>query len=96
MKILLLKFRNIGDVLLITPLISNLKDHYPDAQIDIAVNKGTESMLTINPNINKLIIYSDSLSIFLQWLAWHTPLCSQVVKLQPEKFPLCNDLQKWF
>ena len=57
MKILLLKFRNIGDVLLITPLISNLKDHYPDAQIDIAVNKGTESMLTINPNINKVIIY---------------------------------------
>ena len=57
MKILLLKFRNIGDVLLITPLVSNLKDYYPDAQIDIAVNKGTESMLTFNPNINKVIIY---------------------------------------
>ena len=57
MKILLLKFRNIGDVLLITPLISNLNAYYPDAQIDVAVNKGTESMLSLNPNINKMIIF---------------------------------------
>ena len=57
MKILIIKFRNIGDVLLITPLVSNLKDYYPEAQIDIAVNKGTESMLTFNPNINKVINY---------------------------------------
>jgi heptosyltransferase III len=68
MRILLLKFRNIGDVLLITPLISNLKDYYPEAQIDIALNKGTESMLTYNPNINKVIVYDrdfvKALSIF--------------------------------
>ena len=55
MKILLLKFRNIGDVLLITPLISNLKSYYPESKIDIAVNEGTEAMLTFNPNINKVI-----------------------------------------
>ena len=73
MKILLLKFRNIGDVLLITPLISNLKNYYPKAQIDIALNKGTESMLTLNPNINKIIIYDrefiKSLSFFLHCIA---------------------------
>ena len=57
MKILLLKYRNIGDVLLITPLISNLKTYYPEAQIDVSVNKGTESMLSLNPNVNKVIIY---------------------------------------
>ncbi|MDA7441019.1 putative lipopolysaccharide heptosyltransferase III [Candidatus Pseudothioglobus singularis] len=57
MKILLLKFRNIGDVLLITPLISNLKSYYPESKIDIAVNVGTEAMLTFNPNINKVITY---------------------------------------
>ena len=56
MKILILKFRNIGDVLLITPLISNLKAYYPEAQIDVAVNKGTESMISLNPNINRVII----------------------------------------
>lgn len=57
MKILLLKFRNIGDVLLTTPLVKNLKNSYPNALIDFAVNKGTESMITMNPNLNKIITY---------------------------------------
>ena len=57
MKILLLKFRNIGDVLLTTPLINNLKNYYPDAKIDCSVNKGTEGMLTLNPHLNKIITY---------------------------------------
>ncbi|WP_236618648.1 glycosyltransferase family 9 protein [Lebetimonas sp. JH292] len=42
LKILVVKFRNIGDVLLTTPLIKNLKLNYPDSQIDCVVNKGTE------------------------------------------------------
>ena len=57
MKILIMKFRNIGDVLLITPLIKNLKLAYPQAKIDVALNKGTEEMITLNPNINGIIIY---------------------------------------
>ena len=57
MKILLLKFRNIGDVLLTTPLVKNLKNSYPNALIDFSVNKGTESMITMNPNLNKVITY---------------------------------------
>jgi len=57
MKILLLKFRNIGDVLLSTPLVNNLRHHYPNAQIDFCVNKETEAMLTLNPNLNKIITY---------------------------------------
>ncbi len=61
MKILILKFRNIGDVLLITPLLSNLKQNYPKSQIDVAVNKGTEPMVSLNPNIDKLFIYDRDL-----------------------------------
>jgi len=57
MKILILKFRNIGDVLLITPLLSNLKLCYPDARIDIGVNKNTDSMLTLNNNVDNIIVY---------------------------------------
>ena len=61
MKILLVKFRNIGDVLLVTPLVSNLKAYYNDAQIDIAVNRYTEPMINLNPKINKVIIYDRKL-----------------------------------
>ena len=56
-KIVVMKFRNIGDVLLITPIIKNLKLNFPNARIDCAVNKGTEEMLTLNPNISKIHIY---------------------------------------
>jgi heptosyltransferase III len=57
MRILLLKFRNIGDVLLTTPLVKNIKNIYPNALIDFSVNKGTEPMITMNPNVNKVITY---------------------------------------
>ena len=57
-KILIMKFRNIGDVLLVTPLLSNLKLHYPNAIIDIALNNGTQEMVTLNPHINEAIIYN--------------------------------------
>jgi heptosyltransferase-3 len=57
MKILVMKFRNIGDVLLITPLLENLKFAYPDALIDVALNKGTEEMISLNPYVNKILIY---------------------------------------
>ena len=56
-KILLLKYRNIGDVLLATALIDNLKSMYPDSEIDFSVNKGCEEMLTLNPEVNKVICY---------------------------------------
>lgn len=60
MKILVIKFRNIGDVLLTTPLIKNLKMNFPEARIDVAVNKGTEAMLKGNPNINRIYTYDRS------------------------------------
>jgi len=56
-EILIIKFRNIGDVLLSTPLISNLKNIYPGSVIDFALNKGCEDMVSDNPNINNIIIY---------------------------------------
>jgi len=73
MRILIMKFRNIGDVLLVTPLISNLKRNYPDAKIDVAVNRGTEEMLTLHPDVDEVLIYDraaiKSLGLFRRILA---------------------------
>lgn len=72
-KILLMKFRNIGDVLLLTPLIANLKRNFPDSEIDVALNKGTEEMVTLSPHVNNVLIYDrlriKSLNIFSRVLA---------------------------
>ncbi|WP_169784594.1 putative lipopolysaccharide heptosyltransferase III [Campylobacter curvus] len=62
MKILVIKFRNIGDVLLTTPLLENLKHYFPDAVIDFALNKGTEAMIEGNPNVRKIHIYDRALA----------------------------------
>lgn len=57
MKILLIKFRHIGDVLLSTPLIENLAHHYPGAHIDYALNQDCAEMITLNPHIRNVITY---------------------------------------
>ena len=61
MKILLIKFRNIGDVLLSTPVIDNLTQIYDNPQIDFAINAECKDMVSLNPNINKLVIYDRKL-----------------------------------
>ena len=57
MKILLIRFRLIGDVLLSTPLIRNLKLHFPNASIDMAINAEAKAMLEHNPDIDQLFLY---------------------------------------
>ena len=57
MKIVVIKFMHIGDVILITPLLKNLRHHFPEARIDVALNKGTEEMVTENPNMGKIHIH---------------------------------------
>ncbi len=56
-KILVIKFRHIGDVLLSTPLIENLAHHYLGARIDYALNKDCAEMMTLNPFVNHIITY---------------------------------------
>ncbi|MEO1941628.1 MAG: putative lipopolysaccharide heptosyltransferase III [Campylobacterales bacterium] len=57
MRVLVMKFRHIGDVILITPLLRNLKLLHPDWEIDVAVNRGTEELLQLNPDISRLFCY---------------------------------------
>jgi len=58
MKILLIKFRNIGDFLISSVLASNLKSHFPQSEISFAINKESSEILEDNPNIDHLILYN--------------------------------------
>ncbi|MCU6668360.1 lipopolysaccharide core heptosyltransferase RfaQ [Enterobacteriaceae bacterium H4N4] len=53
-KILLIKMRFHGDMLLTTPVISTLKQNYPDAKIDVLLYQDTFPILSENPEINAL------------------------------------------
>lgn len=48
----------LGDVILCTPVVAELKRIYPDALVDIVVRKGNESLLENNPNLNKVFIWN--------------------------------------
>ena len=54
-RILVVALRRLGDVLLTTPLIRSLKRAWPDAAIDVLVFRGTEGILTGNPDIAEVI-----------------------------------------
>ena len=56
-KILVIKFRHIGDVLLTIPTIRALKETFSDASVSVLVNSGTEDVLSCNPIIDELIIF---------------------------------------
>ena len=60
-KILVIKFRHIGDVLLSVPTIRALKDTFPGAEISVLVNSGTEDVLAGSPLIDELIVYDRKL-----------------------------------
>lgn len=56
-KILIIKFRGIGDVVLSTVVLDNLKDNFPSASIDFLTEKPSEQILNPLPFINNVILF---------------------------------------
>jgi len=57
-KILVVQTASIGDVILTTPLIEKLHTFYPEAQIDILVKKGNESLFMHHPFLKNILIWN--------------------------------------
>ena len=53
-RILVIKLRHHGDMLLITPVISALKQYSPQAEIDVLLYEETRDMLAENPEIAQI------------------------------------------
>jgi len=56
--VLIIKLRAIGDVLLSTPVVENLKKEYPHLEIDFLTEKFAAEVLTDNPWITNIIPFS--------------------------------------
>lgn len=54
-KILVVQLKQIGDVLLSSPICNTLKENYPDSQIDYIVYDYTVGVVENNPNIDNII-----------------------------------------
>lgn len=86
-NILVIKFRNIGDVLLASPLISTLKLEIPNARVCAVVKPGTEAMLEGHPYLDALYVLpkrggsEPALNFGLRYLKW-------LNELRKERFEL--------
>ncbi|HRW58013.1 MAG TPA: putative lipopolysaccharide heptosyltransferase III [Chlamydiales bacterium] len=56
-KILVIKLRHMGDVILTTPLFASLKEFLPHAQVDAYIYEECKELLEDNPNIDHLHTY---------------------------------------
>ena len=59
-RILVIQTAFLGDVILATPVLSELKRLFPDAQLDMLVKKGNESLLLNNPHLHELHVLNKS------------------------------------
>ncbi|MFH1322507.1 MAG: glycosyltransferase family 9 protein [Methanobacteriota archaeon] len=60
-KILVIKLRHIGDVLLSVPVFRALRENFPEAHIAALVNSGTEEVLETSPFITEIIAFDRSI-----------------------------------
>lgn len=68
-KILIIQTAFIGDVILATPIIEKLKNHFPDCEIDFLLRKGNESLLKGHPHLNELLIWNKQSKKYANLLA---------------------------
>jgi ADP-heptose:LPS heptosyltransferase len=59
-KILIIQTAYVGDVILATSLIENLRTKFPTSQIDFLLKKGNESLLQNNPKLNQIYVFDKS------------------------------------
>ncbi|MFC1648857.1 glycosyltransferase family 9 protein [Nanoarchaeota archaeon] len=89
-KILIIKNDYIGDMILATPFIRNLKQNYPKAKLDIACRSFSNAVLENNPHINKVISFNSP------WMARHDSMkwseVWQFIKQNWRKYDLVVDL----
>ena len=82
-NILIIKLRYIGDVLLATPTLRAIKAARPDIRVTMMVNRGTEGVLSGNPDIDE-ILFLDKGSLAAQWRL--------IVELRRRRFDTVIDL----
>lgn len=55
-NILVINLKHIGDVLVATPVLTALKEAYPESSLSVLVDNNTEEMVTLNPAVDEVIV----------------------------------------
>ncbi len=68
LKILIIRFSSIGDIVLTTPVIRCARKKYPDAEIHFLTKKSFRGILEHNPYLNKIHLLEDDLDAVIEEL----------------------------
>lgn len=60
LRVLILRLRQLGDIVLTTPLLTTLKRTFPDARVDIVLNERLAPLLQEHPDVARVIPFSYS------------------------------------
>jgi heptosyltransferase-2 len=86
-RILIIQTAFLGDVILASPVWENLHTAFPNAQIDVVVKKGNESLLAGHPFIENIYIFDKSQKVKNLWKLGKT--------LRANKYELILNLQRF-
>ncbi|RYY12248.1 MAG: glycosyltransferase family 9 protein [Cytophagaceae bacterium] len=108
MKILVLRFSSIGDIVLTTPVVRQLKTQVPGAQVHFATKPAYRSLLEANPYVDRTHVLSGSLGELVRELRaerfdfivdLHNNLRTRLIRLQLPSVPgrafAKLNFQKW-
>lgn len=88
-RILIIQTAFIGDVILATPVIEKLKQHYPNAKIDFVLRKGNEGLLSGHPHLNRVFIWKKKKNKFRNLL--------KIIRIiRTKDYDLVVNLQRFF
>ncbi|MBZ0169621.1 membrane protein [Candidatus Methylomirabilis lanthanidiphila] len=65
-RILVIKLRYLGDVLLSTPVLASLREAFPKAGLSMLVNPSTEAIIATNPHLDEVLIAERTRSLISQ------------------------------
>src|SRR5207249_9938334 len=65
-RILVVKLRYVGDVLLATPVVSRLRESFPKAHLAMLVNPGTDDVVRDHPALDEVLVLERG-SLIRQW-----------------------------
>lgn len=94
-KILIINIFGIGDVLFTTPLISNLKAHFPGSFIGYVANKRAAAVFNGNVKVDKVFVYEkDAYTAVYRKskVAFVKKIFADLAEIKNEKFDLVVDL----
>ena len=72
-RVLVVRFRQMGDAILATPLLNTIRQSFPDAEIDFVLNEKIAPLFEGHPAIHRIISFNDTF-IALLVFSWQLTL----------------------